>query len=306
MGYFQGGGVNEPTPGKKKYKADPAILVQPRFKEPFYRNYDLYDTEGLSGPPVHGPGSGWNHMDEHNSIQEFLNFRRKRLKGKYVADDFWIEDTDSNRKQRIENMKVRSNLFSRIIKTAQRNYDYGKGLYENMDKYDSVEDFLNGDKNSIDFPVDSQIGEGSIRDTSETYEKPNRLGPGINADSNIFPATVGLGDEESYPYSAQIGGYLDQYLPQDDFEGKPDSELDFGRDYTEETEDPGVLKEEDLERLMKKYLSPKENGLFGLPDGISPPDDIDPSATVNTPNPEYGTTDEGIIMYPADGLSKLR
>jgi hypothetical protein len=57
-GYFQGGGgVNQPEPKKKKYKSDPAIVVQPRFKEPFYRNYDLYNTPG-----EHSPGAGWHDM----------------------------------------------------------------------------------------------------------------------------------------------------------------------------------------------------------------------------------------------------
>jgi hypothetical protein len=121
--YFQGGGgVNEPTPGKKKYKVDPSIVVQPRFKEPFYRNYDLYDTEGVSGPAQHGPGSGWSHMQEHKSVQEFLEFRRKRLKGKYVADDSYIQDTSSNYKERVDKMKVRATLLNRIVKQASGNH----------------------------------------------------------------------------------------------------------------------------------------------------------------------------------------
>jgi hypothetical protein len=72
--YYQG--TEEPTPGKKQYKSDPAILVQPRFEEPFYRNYDYMDTEGIDGEPQYGPGSGWNHVMEHKSIKEFLDFRR--------------------------------------------------------------------------------------------------------------------------------------------------------------------------------------------------------------------------------------
>jgi hypothetical protein len=64
--YFQGGGgVNEPTPKKRKYKIDPAEVVQPRFEEPFYRNYDLYNVPGK-----YGPGTRKNP---------------KNLKGKYKA-----------------------------------------------------------------------------------------------------------------------------------------------------------------------------------------------------------------------------
>jgi hypothetical protein len=305
--YFQGGGgENEPTPGKKKYKSDPAILVQPRFEEPFYRNYDYLDTEGIDGEPQYGPGSGWNHIMEHKSVKDFLDFRRKRLKGKYVADDFWIEDNEANRKQRVEKMKVRTSLLSKMmIKTGQymlppkehgtsiydaknspyqgtpkapnkskaddndgRNFDYGAGLYMNMDKYDSVDAFREGDKNSIDFAIDDQIKSAPI-----------------------------IGEMGSYPASAQIGGYLDKYLPLDDFGGKSPDKLNFGRDYDD---DDGLLEGLDLgalEQLMEKYLSKQEPGIFGLPDGIHPSEDEDPSATINHINPEAGETDSGNTMY---------
>lgn len=118
-GYFQGGGgVNEPEPGHKKYPVDKSIVVQPRFKEPFYRNYDVYDTEGVDGPAQHGPGSGWNHMDEHQSVEEFLEFRRQRLSGKYVADDSYIEDTPSNYKERVSKMKIRARLLDAMVKNG--------------------------------------------------------------------------------------------------------------------------------------------------------------------------------------------
>src|SRR5271154_3675022 len=124
--YFQGGGgVNQPTPGQKKYRSDKAITVQPRFVEPFYRNYDLYDVEGVDGPAKHGPGSGWNHMNEFKSIKDFLDFRRQKLNGKYVAEDTWIEDTAANRKQRVEKMKIRASLLNQIVKIAQNDIKIG-------------------------------------------------------------------------------------------------------------------------------------------------------------------------------------
>lgn len=242
--YFQGGGgENEPTPGKKKYKSDKAIVVQPRFEEPFYRNYDAYDTEGVNGPAKHGPGSGWHHMHEYKSIKEFLEHSRKKLKDKYKADDSWIEDNSANRKERIEKMKTRASLLTRLIKTAGSN-----------------------EKFAIDFAIDDQIKSSPI-----------------------------IGEMDSYPASAQIGGYLDKYLPQDDFEDKSPDKLDFGRDYTED--DPGAnLNFDDLEKFMTKYLSSKEPDLYGLPDGIDS-EDKDSDITINHINPYAGETDSGNTMY---------
>lgn len=265
--YFQGGGgVNEPTPHEKKYKSEKAIVVQPRFKEPFYRNYDLYETEGVDGPPKLGPGAGWHHMDRYKSVSEFLADKRKHMKDKYKADDSWIEDTKSNQNERIERMKTRASIFNRIIKFAQRNYDLGKGLYENMDKYKSVEDFRDGkDVNSLDFATDSQIGSGSI-----------------------------IGNEGSVANSVYFGGNLDEYLPQDDFEGKSPDKLDFGRDYEGEYTEP-KKKPKNIEELLQAYeAGEKDIPPYGLPEGIEQEEEL---TQPNKPNSEYGTTDSGNTVY---------
>ncbi len=83
--YFQGaGGDNEPTPKKKKYKSEPALVMQPRFKEPLYRNYDLYETEGVEGPAKHGPGTGlYQHMDEYDSVSDFREKKKKNKEQTY-------------------------------------------------------------------------------------------------------------------------------------------------------------------------------------------------------------------------------
>ena len=270
--YFQGGGgVNEPTPKETKYKAEPAILVQPRFEEPFYRNYDLYNTEGINGPAKYGPGAGWHHMHEYKSIREYLQHQRQRLKGKYVADDMWI--TEENRAKRVEMMKVRTALLTRMVKTAQRNFDYGKGLYENMDKYDSVKDFIDRhDQNELDFQyddIDSKPHAGPILGNSEDYNTPTQLGPtGLPDDITISPGQVNLGEFESYPYGAQLGGMYDKYLGKYDIDDKPESTLDWDNDIPESTEAPGshsfesVHDEDDkgslgkLDELEKKYHQP--------------------------------------------------
>lgn len=99
LAYYQG--TEEPTPGKKQYKSDKAIVVQPRFKEPFYKNYDLYETGG-----EHSPGAGWHHIMKYKSIKEFLDAKRKN---KYKADDSWIEDNGAVSK------KARNLFFLNIL-----------------------------------------------------------------------------------------------------------------------------------------------------------------------------------------------
>ncbi len=316
LAYFQGGGgINEPTPGKKKYSVEKAITVQPRFVEPFYRNYDLYDVEGVDGPAKHGPGSGWNHMDDHKSIKEFLKFRRERLKNKYVASDTYIEDTPANYKSRADRMKIRADIFSEIIKTAQEhaheeckncgnrisckcmttkikyvdscsnckngdendgaNFDYGHGAYDAMNdgkKMKSITDFKRTspgaffatdhknkklDENYIDFPIDDQIKSD--------------------------PITV-----ENEPYGGLVGE--GPRFPENDFEGKTPEELDFGRDYSDNSKDAV------LEGLEEKYLEPSEVGLFGLPDGVDP-EGHDADQTNNDKNPYFSVSDEGRQMY---------
>lgn len=356
--YFQGGGgVNEPTPGEKKYKSDTAITVQPRFVEPFYRNYDLYDVEGVDGPAKHGPGSGWNHMNEFKSIKDFLEYRRQRLQGKYVATDDWIEDTKANRKERVEKMKLRATFFSQIVKTAADendgpNFDYGHGAYDAMNegkKMKSITDFKRTspgaffaddnadhmlppkehgtkiydwknspyqgkpkapkrhDVNHIDFPIDDQIKTGPITGDSGHYEKPIKLGPAGDPElDGIMPGTENEGEFEAYPYSAQLGGFLDKYLPDADQDGKPASSLDFGHDLTNDDapigrpygEDGDVIKDEDhLDKLEEKYvLRPAETEIYGLPDGVDP-EAKDADQTIQTENPDFGITDSGRQMY---------
>lgn len=218
--YFQGGGgVNEPSPKKKKYKSDPAPRVQTRFKEPLYRNYDLYDVPGK-----HGPGAGWHSMQNYKSIQEFLKAKRKKLKGKYKAT-------------------ARLALLNKIIKKACP------------------------DDNDIDFPLDNQINTELAGPMGEVCQDDNPAGQ-----ANL------------------IGGYLDEYLPEDDFEGKLPTTLDFGRDYS--SDEPVSL-----DKLIEKYLEPAESNLLGLPDGISPISDLDADQTVTDKNPYAGINDTGRQMY---------
>lgn len=256
LGYFQGGGgVNEPSaPGKKKYKSDKALVVQPRFEEPLYKNYDLYNVPGK-----YGPGAGWHDMGKYKSIADFLKDKRKKLKDKYKADDSWQIDSGKR-------VKARIFLLNRIIKIADHMMpptEHGTEIYNwKNSPYQGKPKAPKHDSNNLDFPIDDQIGSGPI-----------------------------LGDSGTYSDSVPIGGQLDEYLPLNDFEGKSPDQLDFGRDYAE---DVGIDKDLDLDALMSKYLKPAEPSIYGLPDGISPPEDSD---APSNENPQYGTTDSGNTLY---------
>ena len=115
--YFQGGGgVNLPTPKKRKYKADPAILVMPRFKEPLFRNYDYTEQPGVNGKAKHGPGTG-AYSGKYKSIKEFRKAKKKNLK-KYKAEELWQHDDGSITKSRKDKIKRRANLIQLMIKYA--------------------------------------------------------------------------------------------------------------------------------------------------------------------------------------------
>lgn len=141
--YFQG--TEEPTPKKKKYKSDKAIVVQPRFEEPLYHNYDLYDVPGNDKKSKLGPGAGWHSMQNYKSIADFLKARREYMKDKYKAKDSYIEDTENNKKERISKMKIRAKLLYKIVKIA------------------------------IDFPSDN-LNSGSILGDSGTYSDSIPIG----------------------------------------------------------------------------------------------------------------------------------
>lgn len=259
--YFQGGGgVNEPAPKKKKYKVEKAIMVQPRFEEPLYRNFDIYNLEGK-----YGPGAGWNDINNFKSIQEFLKEKRKKLKNKYKADDFYIEDTKENYQERVKKMSMATETYYRMV------------------------------KNAIDFPIDDQIKSFPILTDNQSYTMPFELGPTGNPDFSTYPTQTNIPEFESYPASAQIGGRLDRYLPNNDFEGKSPDQLDFGRDYTDEGS-KAMVSEEQLIKLLQKYLPSPNQGEFGLPDGVNPENDEN-LGNPNAHNPYFGTTDLGIDIY---------
>ncbi len=212
--YFQG--TEQPTPKKQQYKPEKSILVRPRFVQPFFKNYDLYETKGK-----HTPGAGYHSLMNDKSVKNFL--KKKRKKNKYKAKDSF------KGKFRKKKIKSRLELLNSLV------------------------------KNSIDFSIDDMIQSGSI-----------------------------LGESGSYSDSVPIGGYLDEYLPLYDFEGKSPDKLNFGRDYVEDATPY-------LDKLLV-ILSPKEPDLL-LQNGFDPEEDLDADRTVFDLNPDYDVTDSGNTLY---------
>ncbi len=363
--YFQGGGgVNEPTPGKKKYKSDPALVVQPRFKEPFYRNYDLYTIPGMENV---GPGTGWTGLQNYKDVKEFLKDRRERLKPRYVSDDSW--QIDSGKRVKNPNITARAALLNRMVKVAKEhdceetdendgpNFDYGDGAYtamsegkkmktitdaphkspgaffaadhenEELDKNKSddenddhmmppkehgtsIYDWRNSpyqgtpgaknkkkDSNDIDFPIDDMVNRQDQMIYPEEDEYQIRR---MKGDKNQFPSEgspLDPGELNISLTTPQIAGEH-TYLPDNDFEGKSDDALDFGRDYVEDSEPMAGRPNADinLAELEEKYLEPTETGLFGLPDGVDP-EGHDADGLEQIEQPYDTTSDIGTQIY---------
>lgn len=263
--YFQGGGgVNEPAPKKKKYPSDKAIVVQPRFEEPFYKNYDV--------PGKHGPGAGWNDMGKYKSISEFLKDKRKKLKNKYKADDSWIEDDGKITKNPA--IKSRATFLSRILKIAkldQNDIDFPDDAYIDPNLGSSIDDGSVGAANLTGGYLDKYLPEDDLEGKPASTLNFNRDYSG----------------SDQYPSGCPNCGFI---------EGAGNTYYDASRPCPKcnksgtHTIDPDIVK-----KLTEKYLGNSTTGLFGLPDGVNLPDDEDPVST--NINPDFGTLDNGITMY---------
>jgi hypothetical protein len=276
LSYFQGGEKSHEEAKKKRpYKAEPALVMQTRFEEPLYRNYDVYETEGVDGKAKHGPGAGYHSMQDYKSVGDFLKDRRNKLKGKYKANDSWKQDDGS-----ITKKKARLECLKAIIKVANTdvnngpNFDYGKGLYSNMDKYKSVSDFedhadkghgaiMSKDVNNIDFPIDDQINSSPISEEAGTVSQSNLT-----------------------------GGLLDEYLPEDDNEDKKPTELDFSHPTAEGVRTLTNDKDDHIHSLLEKYLALGDQPLYGFSDGLPEKEEL--KDKIDSP---AGKTESGTDIY---------
>lgn len=270
--YFQGGEKShEEAKTKRPYKAEPALVMQPRFKEPLYRNYDIYEVDGVDGKAKHGPGEGWHAMQNYKSVAEFLKDRRERSKKKYHAEDLWKQD-DGSLTKHPKASKARMEFLS-IIKNANNNsHDHftcegcghrcrckegGKNIVKSCQfcKIGTI------DTNNIDFPIDDQIKSSPIIEDSGSVGNANLT-----------------------------GGNLDEYLPEEDFEGKLPSDLEYGYD----TQNSGKKdKLYHIDQLLNKYLDYGENSpLYGLSDGLPEQEEFE-----DIIDPSSGKTESGTDIY---------
>lgn len=199
---------------------------------------------------------GWADMQNYKSVAEFLVARRKKLKDKYVADDSWIESTKPS-------IKSRATLLLSLTKYA------------------------------IDFPIDEQIDHYNqmIYPEEGSYQSQEQVG---GADLSGFPGDDG--SEGFSSYTASIPGSVNiDYTLKPDQEGRSNEALNFGNDLTENEESLN-LDHKSIQKLIDKYLTPAETGLFGLPDGIDHAD-FDTEQINETQNPFLGTSDIGTQPY---------
>lgn len=169
-------------------------------------------------------------------------------------------------------------------KNKKKKKDKSKADDVNLIDYE-IDDMVNRQDQMI-YPIEDEYQ--IRRERGDRYEFPSE-GSGVDpAELNISMTTPQIAGEHSY-------------LPQPDFEGKPDngSELDFGRDYADEHMEParGLEDNDELQNLLNKYLEPSETDLFGLPDGIDPISDLDPEETVDGTQTYKGISDIGEQMY---------
>jgi len=70
--------IGKMDPIKKGAKDKNTQHVYPR-SPVFYKNYDLYETEGVDGPAKQGPGAGfYQNMNKYKSVSDFIKKKRKR------------------------------------------------------------------------------------------------------------------------------------------------------------------------------------------------------------------------------------
>jgi hypothetical protein len=236
--YFQSGDKkNDPTPKKKQYKSDTAIVVQPRFEEPLYRNYDLYNTEGENGPPKHGPGAGlYQNMDKYKSIEDF---RKKKKKLNYKAEDKYIQDdgkiTSKRAERRLELLKIFAGLDSNNLE---------EDIVDNQIQSDPI---LGGNGTVADSNLTGGLTDVYVPPPDPEDKTPDKLNYGRDFENDALSAEESIKDKSRLRFLIkEIEKLLNKYITPSEpsLYGLPD----------------GIIPKEDLDNFENK------NPYYGVTD----------------------------------------
>lgn len=163
LAYFQG--TEEP----KKYKIDKTDYIKPR--KLLFKNYDLYDVEGVDGPAKEGPGKGL-YSGKYKSVKEFRNRKSNRIELlQSLAIDFAIDD------------QIKSDPILGESDSYYNSVPFGGQL----DKYLPENDLEGKDPTKLNFGRDYENDEiANIEDLLDQYinpKEPDQLLPqGIEDD----------------------------------------------------------------------------------------------------------------------------
>lgn len=201
----------------------------------------------------------------------------------------YIQGTKEPKKDKEENKSNNNiNYSSRFKNPFYSNYDLydvdksgpGGGFYQNMQEYKSVQDFLKKKRKRMRNKYVADISE------KRSQRRLALLKLAIDFQSDQLKSLPILGNEDSYINSVQTGGQSDYYLSLPDFEGKLVTDLNIGRDYSE--------NENSI--TIDETINPQESDLIGFPSEIEQ-EDLDADKTISNKNPYAGTTNLGNNTY---------
>lgn len=206
----------------------------------------------------------------------------------------YFQGTEKPKKYKPDKSIIEQPRFKEVFYKNYDTYDIGSNGpgsgWHNMHKYKSVSDFLNSKRKRM---------KNKYKDTINNRKKRHEK---IQSRINFFYRIIKLAidfpiDEQinlepesvnSYSDTVPIGGQLDEYLTQSDFESKTPDQLNFGRDYIEDASN--IITNNN----NNNSLSASEPSLYGMPDGIEPQEDLD---APNSENPHYGILESGTDIY---------
>lgn len=210
-----------------------------------------YDNNNVTNDDLISLNNSYNKLP--NLVQNGYNIEVKKI----------LEELKND-------VKIDDNLIIKMIKQASKkensnqprmmffkNYDYiedptgpGEGLFQNMHKYKSVKDFLNKKRKRN-------------KKARKHILSMIKLGIDFVADDYSSPDNYNFFDSEINNYLPS--GQTDYANSNYDFEDKNISELNFGRDYTNDS-----VK---INKLLDQLLTPAEAPEYGISDGVVQDDD---------------------------------